>query len=342
MKETAREQNLDLLRIFALIAVMLMHSTADNALPPQSEAGRKLLLAVWAGATWCVPCFVMISGRFFLDPKRHVDSKRVWGRSIPRIAAAFILWSVVYALFYRFILRQPMSTAEMLSRILTGAYHMWYLFLIAGLYMVTPLLRPIAGDKRLSTYFLLLFFAMSFLTEYGPFLPHVGWALGQMLESAHICLVLGYSGYFLLGWVLCDMELSWRAEKLLYAAGLLCFGFTCLAPGLLPIPEGESPLFYQMYMKPNVIVEAAALYTFFVRRVPRSLRSPAARRAVTLLAELNFCMYLCHVLFLELLARGYHEMSVFLWLPLQVLVTFALSALLSWLLRRVPALRKVC
>lgn len=342
MKETAREQNLDLLRIVALAAVMLMHSSADNAIPPATPFGGAVLRAVWAGVTWCVPCFVMISGRFFLDPARRIDVCRIWTKYIPRIAAAFAVWSVVYVLFYRFALARPMGLREMLSQALSGAYHMWYLFLIAGLYMVAPLLRPIAADRRLSAYFLLLFLLMSALTGYGPHLPRVGWAISQALESAHIQLVLGYSGYFLLGWVLAGGTLSRRAERLLYIAGLLCFAFTCLAPSLLPIPEGESPLFYQMYLKPNVILEAAALYAFFARRVPRVPASPRARRVIRLLAELNFGMYLSHVLFLELLAPCVPGVSVFLWLPAQVLITFAASAVLTWLLRRVSALRRIC
>ena len=342
MKETNREQNLDLLRILALAAVMLMHSTAENAVLPVSAFGQAALRALWAGVTWCVPCFVMISGRFFLDPARHVDTRRIWARYIPRIVLAFAVWSVVYVLFYRFVLHRPMGLREMLSQLLGGAYHMWYLFLIAGLYMIVPLLRPIAADKKLSAYFLLLFLLMSALTGYGPYIPHVGWAISQMLENAHIQLVLGYSGYFLLGWVLASAPLSARSERLLYAAGLLCFVFTCFASGFLPVPAGESPLFYQMYLKPNVIIESAALYAFFVRRVPRVPASPRARRVIRVLADLNFGMYLSHVLFLELLAPCVPGFSVFFWLPLQVLITFAASAVLTWLLRRVPALRRIC
>ena len=310
MKETKREQNLDLLRIVALAAVMLMHSAPENAIPPATAFGAAVLRAVWAGVTWCVPCFVMISGRFFLDPARRIDARRIWTKSIPRIAAAFAVWSVVYVLFYRFVLARPMGVREMLSQLLSGAYHMWYLFLIAGLYMIAPLLRPIAAGRKLSGYFLLLFLLMSALTGYGPYLPRVGWAISQTLENAHIQMVLGYSGYFLLGWALTD--------------------------------EGESPLFYQMYLKPNVIVESAALYAFFARRVPREPASPRARSAIRALADLNFGMYLSHVLFLELLAPCVPGVSVFLWLPAQVALTFVLSAGLTWLLRRVPALRRIC
>ena len=342
MSETKREQNLDLLRIVALAAVILMHSAPENAVPPATAFGAAMLRAVWAGVTWCVPCFVMISGRFFLDPARRIDARRIWTKYIPRIAAAFAVWSVVYVLFYRFVLARPMGVQEMLSQLLSGAYHMWYLFLIAGLYMIAPLLRPIAADRKLSAYFLLLFLLMSALTGYGPYLPRVGWAISQTLENAHIQMVLGYSGYFLLGWALTDGALSRRAERLLYAGGLACFVFTCLAPSLLPIPEGESPLFYQMYLKPNVIVESAALYAFFARRVPREPASPRARSAIRALADLNFGMYLSHVLFLELLAPCVPGVSVFLWLPAQVALTFVLSAGLTWLLRRVPALRRIC
>lgn len=336
-----REQNLDLLRILSLTAVMVMHSSVSGAAVP-GRAGPVLLHAVFAAVTWCVPCFVMCSGRFLLDPERSLSIRKLWTRYIPRVALAFLLWSGVYVLYDRAVMGWEAGPGEMLSRFLEGAYHLWYLYLIAGLYLIAPLLRRIAREEKLSLYFLLLFFVFSLLEQYGRFLPHVGWALSRMLEQAHVHLVLGYSGYFLLGWVLYRAELSRRAEGCLYAAGLLCLLFTCFAPCFLPIPEGENEYFYQLYEKPNVIVESAALYRFFVRRVPARDFSPGASRLIAFLAELNFGMYLGHVLFMEWIAPRCPGMSVFLWIPLQVLFAFAGSAALSWLLHRIPPLRRIC
>ncbi len=67
----------------------------------------------------------MISGRFFLDPDREMPFSKIL-RSVERLVLAFVVWNVVY--------------------------HFWYLYMIVGLYLITPFLRRIAEDKQLSEY----------------------------------------------------------------------------------------------------------------------------------------------------------------------------------------------
>ena len=38
--------------------------------------------------------------------------------------------------------------------VITGDYHLWFLYMIVGLYLLIPLLRPIAQSETLMRYFL--------------------------------------------------------------------------------------------------------------------------------------------------------------------------------------------
>ena len=262
MKTADREWELDLLRILSLLAVMVMHARTTGAAMPADPFGKLMIHAIWASVTWCVPCFVMISGRFFLDPDRDVSIGSIFRRSLPRIVLAFLFWSAVYQPFFHYVMHWDTDWHSMFAQFLVGAYHMWYLFLIAGLYLITPLLRPIARDEKLSAYFLLLFLVMNFLTEYGVYLPHVSWALKQILEYAHIHMVLSYSGYFLLGWVIHRTRLPRWAELGLYALGLGAWLLSTFGGVFLPVPEGEDEFFFMNPARPKEIPEVRLFEVF--------------------------------------------------------------------------------
>lgn len=68
-----RKQFLDVLRVLATCAVVLMHvltgatDVTDASIMPEY---RSLLLSVMDLVTWCVPIFLLISGYLFLNPER--------------------------------------------------------------------------------------------------------------------------------------------------------------------------------------------------------------------------------------------------------------------------------
>ena len=72
-----REWQFDLLRIIAISAVILVHCSGVVKLDPDAYVQRNVLTFLTAVITWEVPVFVMISGRFFLDPERQVSGKKI-------------------------------------------------------------------------------------------------------------------------------------------------------------------------------------------------------------------------------------------------------------------------
>ena len=85
----------------------------------------------------------------------------------------------------------------------------------------------------------------------------------------------------------------------------------------------------------KVIIESAALYTFFVKRVSKVRFSQRCRAFFARMTELGFGVYLVHALVIELVALTgltVRTMPV-LMLPLLTLVVLALSLLLTKLIR---------
>ena len=149
--------------LFSAAAVVLMHTAAQDWSGAACTSGEWRTMAAYdALVRWPVPVFVMISGALFLNPKRKVTVYHLWSKKIPRILTAFLFWSVIYAL-YNYLTRSNWSLHTFLMAILTGYYHMWFLFMIIGLYLVTPLMRKIAEDRRMLNYFLVLSMIFGFL-----------------------------------------------------------------------------------------------------------------------------------------------------------------------------------
>ena len=95
-----RQIELDLLRIFAMFAVVMVHTCGMNTQNIASDdINGAIITVISALLTWEIPAFVMISGRFFLDPEREVTISRVV-KAIIRLCLAFVAWDLVYQLFY--------------------------------------------------------------------------------------------------------------------------------------------------------------------------------------------------------------------------------------------------
>ena len=91
-----REIELDILRIFAFLCVVFNHSSGIRM---ESSFGQNILTFLVALTPCSVPIFVMISGRFFLDPLRTVNTSRI-KKSIIHLMTAFLFWDLLYQLFY--------------------------------------------------------------------------------------------------------------------------------------------------------------------------------------------------------------------------------------------------
>lgn len=175
-----RKQFLDVLRVLATCAVVLMHvltgatDVTDASIVPEY---RSLLLSVMDLVTWCVPIFLMISGYLFLNPERTLTYPVMIKKYCRRIALAILLFGVPYAASELVVAEKSfrvMMIPEALKMTLTGHTwsHMWYLYLILFLYLITPLLKKVL--QLLPVWSVVAVMALIFLgSSVAPFLNKV-------------------------------------------------------------------------------------------------------------------------------------------------------------------------
>lgn len=222
-RQTGRVVYFDYLRILATLAVVIIHCSGKGT-SEITPFESNILSTYYSLAQWAVPAFIMISGALFLG--KDISLGRLFKKNILRIATAFLFWSVLYACWRLFVTHEKHGVREFVISIIKGHYHMWFLFVIVGLYLIVPFLNKIVENQRLAVYFVVLAFLFSFLFPQAIELLGVKFVgpaqiLGEFISKFRLEFVLGYSGYFVLGYLISKIELSKRAEIVIYLLGIL-------------------------------------------------------------------------------------------------------------------------
>ncbi len=198
----------DLLRAAATIAVITLHMAGSQMGAVDVTSSAWSVFNVYNGLVrWCVPVFVMLSGMFLLDPKKGERLSHTALR-ILRIFIALVVWAAVYALANHVATGGALSWAGFKSALWSAVlgnthYHLWFLYMIIGLYLVTPILRAfVRGASRADFhYFFLLTFVVAFLLPtLLRFRPSQ--TVSLYLNRLNIHMVLGYVGFYVAGYYL--------------------------------------------------------------------------------------------------------------------------------------------
>lgn len=337
----------DTLRAIAIAAVVVLHVAALdwNAVAPATSSWQ--FLNVYDGAVrFCVPVFFMISGALFLNPEREISIRRLLGHNLFRIAVAFAFWSVLYAAARVYGGNGSGRITDFLANAVLGHYHLWFLIALAGLYLATPLLRAVVKNRLLAWYFVGLGIIFASIL---PLLTSVPWAgpiLASFLDTMQLQLPLGYTIYFVLGYLLHTTPLSnvqtiWLAIMAIAGAGVTIVGTSALS---LHASDGPVGLLYG-YLSPNVLLTAVGIFGL-VKRVQReeSLEGPSHTPIVAVLSKYSFGIYLLHPAIQAGLQRlGLTAVEPFhpaVGVPLVSLIILGASALAVAAISRVPLARK--
>lgn len=339
-----RQIELDILRFAAIFAVIATHLCGGPVKSLDINSTEWAFLnCLRAAVTWDVPVFVMISGCLFLDPKKQIPLKKIYSKYIKHLILCFVFWSAIFQIFYRFTSNAPLNWRGYITEFIIGPYPFWYLFMLVGLYMIIPFLRSFTDNKRLMEYFIVLFIASSFISNYGVNLPYVGEIISSVWSKTNFYFALGFTGYYVLGTYLSRYKVSTKVEIALYVLGIICVIFSCIGTTWQSRLEGKYNEWFSKYLMPNVIIESSALYTLFVKRVSKINFSQRTRILFKNLSDLCFGVYLSHALIIEVLnlcnITVLSASPLIMVIPLTLLV-YLVSLLLTFLIRKIPVVGK--
>ena len=341
---------MDLIRTVAIIGVIVLHATRDaTSFQPAApfEIWRWWFVDVYQSLSRVgVPLFVMLTGALLLQPFKEGESLRVFFRKRwVRIGLPFLFWGAVYFAWDFFVQKEAFTSSFILQGVLSGPYfHFWYLYMLVGLYLLTPILRVLVAhaDRRV----LGLFLAVWFL---GILLPFFALFSSYSLDS-NVLTVPFWVGYFLLGIYLLDVRVR---RSVLW--GSLFVGFLLTVIGTYAIAAtigGPITYFFQGYFSPTMILAAIMLFLLLNRvQVPSGqglVGHPRLGRLLSLISENTLAIYLFHVMVIESLQLGFfgftlssNTLNSIVEVPLISVVTLFICLAVIVPLKKIPVVKRL-
>ena len=344
MNQTMQNRNIqyDLLRILAAFSVVMLHSAAQHWYDlPIDSLDWKVVNAYDACFRFGVPIFVMISGAIFLDPLRELDMRRLYRHNILRLVVIYLLWGAVYGLMdcyhYGF---SSLTWKEILKEMLSGRYHLWYLPMLIGIYVLLPVLRSWVhnAQKQNLQYFLTLFVVLQVLrTTVMTFVKNG--ELRHLLSLGEIQMASSYLGYFVLGYYIVHIGIPQKYHKCFYLAAVPGVVLNILISNAQTARDGiPNGGIYDCFCLFTFLI-VVAVFLFFAERIKTHRWSRGCAAVITEVAKGTLGIYLMHIGVIELLEpRGIHSamVPVAAGVPLLALLAFVLCYVAAALLRRIP------
>ena len=364
------------MRVAACLMVMVVHSTEPFYLGGEGSLLLSETNAVWAGimdclVRCCVPLFVVASS--FLQFPLHYSTGEFFRRRAVRVLVPFAIWTI----FYAFHFGQPVQNfKDLLWNFNYAAGHLWFVYMLVGLYLLMPLLSPWAekvGKRELQVWIgLWLFTTLIPLIRdwlfgpsavvYGPSgLPRQAlfplWGEASWNGYGTFYYISGFFGYLLLGLYFRRFvgSLSW-GRTLALALPLWLGGFAIALGGFLrrvwtstggSFPF-EAPVDAAVWWETTWCNDTVgvAMMTVGLILLFRKIRSGGGfyRRVLLPVSQASYGMYLGHMAVLVLFAGwfgGWIGDSLGFWSAPAIILSTALStflttAALSVAIRRIP------
>ncbi|MCM3756308.1 acyltransferase family protein [Sporosarcina aquimarina] len=333
---------MDWLRILAALAVVTIHVSAGIVTDEAQDYKSPWMAGNFyeAISRWAVPMFVMISGALMLSSKREIILLSFLKKKLAKILIPLFAWSVIY---YSNEVRKDeitFSIADFIKRFATDdiVYHLWFLYMIAGLYIITPLLKILIqhAKRKDIEYFLILWLFTSIFSNW------LEYFIGYRFEI-ELFFVTHYIGYYVLGYYLFmfDFQMKWRIA--MYIGGVAGFitTFFMTYHESLKIDEPLEQFWYDEH-SPNVLLMAVALFMLFKSTKIGTLKVPWIG---TIISQASFGIYLIHVFVMQTL----YEKFDFVWfdlhpiigIPYKVLLVVTISTILVRFIKKMPVLRGI-
>lgn len=252
--------------------------------------------------------FVMVSGIFFLSPDRNVTAGKIWKKNVIKMTGAYLFWSLIYALYQIHIMDpQPEITPKFfIQQWLVEPYHMWYIPMILGLYMLAPVLRPItaSGDTKLFRYIVTVFviaLVLSTIRDW-PGFPGGETYIAPLIDKTPVAMICQYPFWMMYGWIAYTYRPSKQFRYLIYALGIAAT-LAGMVFNIINWYRADNLDVIATTQKFSIFpfLKNTALFYFIVTVFREHDFTEAGKKFLGKLSESTLIIYLVHMMFIYIL-----------------------------------------
>ncbi len=341
-QKVQRNYSLDILRIVAICFVVMIHSSSKFVENANYETGF-IIGNIFNGISRAgVPLFLMISGALNLDERKEKSLKDVFA-SVKNIFFLTVTWSGFYAVIYQII--QPLQRGEkvffypFLKAFLEGNYHLWYLYMLMGLYLATPFLRCFVKkeNKNLVNLYILIAVIFRFITPVVELLSMSNkkiLVINSFLDGFEMDFFSVYITYYLLGWYIIHVGFNkdW-IKKLIYV-----LGFASIVSALISSLVTKN--YADAYSNGGifVFVYSISIFSFVSSRKLENIEK--SKKFIVMLSSLSFGVYVIHAYInahVYVALSGLHPVAHIL---LQFAIVIVSSFAICYVMSKIPIIKK--
>lgn len=303
-----RSLHFDLLRILACLMVVFMHSPI-----PKTNWNGIVLSGLSYITSPCIGIFFMLSGALLINEKRAIE------------------FNTFYFLKKRFIkIASPIVFFYLLAYVLNKIdvdndekYILWFMYVLSGLYLLTPILiQWFSSAKKNEVELYLFIWFISLLYPYLKTFYDINDSDNSWIYYFH-----GYVGYFLLGAYLN----KWTLSSLHF---LLFLFFFIIFSVLLPFFNIILKLnldFYSCfsYLSSSVMLQCIAWW-FIIKKISYFINVPIS--SISIISKNTFGIYLIHIIVMRSFLWRFEwmqSMEGVLQIVICSVLTFVMSLLIS-------------
>jgi surface polysaccharide O-acyltransferase-like enzyme len=268
--------------------------------------------------------------------------KKRWAR----IGLPSLFWFAAYFAWDFLVQNIPFTASAIVQGILNGPYtQMWYLYVLAGLYLLTPIFRVFIAhaDQTLVKYFVILWVSgvaiIPFFTLFTIF---------QL--NSNVFAITGYIGFFVLGTYLSTVEMRRSTLSLFIILGV---ALTAISTYVLAATVGGTEMyFFQQYFSPTIILASVMLFLLLLTVKPPSVQKENSlskvHKLIKVISENTLGIFFIHVMIIESIQNGYFGFAInrntlnpIIEVPLLTAIVLFVSLAIILLLKKVPYLNRL-
>lgn len=219
-------------------------------------------------------------------------------------------------------------------------YHLWFVYMIIGVYILLPFLKLISDavitDNKIAIYFILIWFSSNSLIVYYPI---------QLLHELNLANIIGWPGYFILGFFLNNTKYLKKINRTLslslYLLGslitwvLIWYNFE-LSP--------KSTYAAYEYFSPNVLIASTGAFLWFKQtNIPYIYQ-----KTLKILGSVTFPIYFIHILVIAILTGKNHGFAMtpnylhpIIGISLIAMSTYLISLILCLCAKKIPFSKQI-
>lgn len=310
----------DRLRNLATAMVVIIHVAASAA-----QGAADFDSSAWMASNFwnaisrpAVPLFVMLSG--FLLFRKDYPLDDFLKRRFTRVVIPAVFWMIVYTIFNHIANHYPRTFTEALKSIADGPvhYHLWFIYLILGLYLLYPIFRPWVRQATDQDFAYVLIICVLATWIYKITHHFFGFSIGIQWELFSNNLIYFIGGYYFGSKVAAGetppnpniLPWPWKKQTLVWiGVGLIISGTLITAAGAYWMSKaaGQYADLFHDYLMFNVSMSTLGWFLL----AQNTFNGAPLLEVESKLAESSFGIYLMHVLVMDWWAEcGYWHSGI--------------------------------